>query len=112
MNSFHFKERGVQISSSLHFLFTILTCAQRTRIHFCPQHWLLCYLGVYYKFEFYSPVRGSYRGWSHQCREFQFLCFTYSIKLLPSTSSTSTFPGHSLRAEKEKFAIHLYLLVF
>ena len=22
------------------FLFTILTCAQRMRVHFCPQHWL------------------------------------------------------------------------
>jgi len=28
-------------------LFTILTCAQRTRVHFCPQHWLLCHLGLY-----------------------------------------------------------------
>ena len=27
-------------------LFTILTCAQRTRVHFCPQHWLLCHLGL------------------------------------------------------------------
>ena len=22
--------------------------AQRTRVHFCPQHWLLCHLGLYY----------------------------------------------------------------
>jgi hypothetical protein len=29
--------------SSLH----VLTGAQRTRVHFCPQHWLLCHLGVY-----------------------------------------------------------------
>ena len=28
-------------------LFTDLTCAQRTRVHFCPQHWLLCHLGLY-----------------------------------------------------------------
>jgi hypothetical protein len=29
-------------SCPLHtILFTILTCAQRTRVHFCPQHWLL-----------------------------------------------------------------------
>jgi len=29
------------------FLFAIFTCAQRTREHFCPQHWLLCHLGLY-----------------------------------------------------------------
>ena len=27
--------------------FTFLTRAQRTRVHFCPQHWLLCHLGLY-----------------------------------------------------------------
>ena len=33
---------------STHFLFTILTCAHRMRVHFCPQqHWLLCHLGLY-----------------------------------------------------------------
>ena len=32
---------------SLYFLFTILTCAHRMRVHFCPQHWLLCHLGLY-----------------------------------------------------------------
>ena len=32
-----------------HFFF--LTCAQRTPVDFCPQHWLLCHLGVYW-FEF------------------------------------------------------------
>ena len=26
---------------------TSLTRAQRTRKHFCPQHWLLCHLGLY-----------------------------------------------------------------
>ena len=25
----------------------VLTRAQRTRVHFCPQHWLLCHLGLY-----------------------------------------------------------------
>jgi hypothetical protein len=29
--------------SSLH----VLTRAQRTRVHFCPQHWLLCHFGLY-----------------------------------------------------------------
>jgi hypothetical protein len=33
--------------SSLH----VMTRAQRTRVHFCPQHRLLCHLGLY-KFEF------------------------------------------------------------
>jgi len=28
-------------------LITILTCAYRMRIHFCPKHWLLCHLGLY-----------------------------------------------------------------
>ena len=28
-------------------LLAILTCAQRTRVYFCPQHWLLCHLGLY-----------------------------------------------------------------
>jgi hypothetical protein len=49
MNSFHFR-RGWKYYAScpLHtILFTILTCAQRTRVHFCPQHWLLCHLGLY-----------------------------------------------------------------
>jgi hypothetical protein len=35
-------------SCPLHtILFTILTCAQRTHVHLCPQHWLLCHLGLY-----------------------------------------------------------------
>ena len=49
MNSFHFR-RGWKYYAScpLHtILFAILTCAQRTRVHFCPQHWLLCHLGLY-----------------------------------------------------------------
>ena len=25
-------------------LFAFLTCAQRTRVYYCPQHWLLCHL--------------------------------------------------------------------
>jgi len=25
----------------------VLTRAQRKRVHFCPQHWLLCHLGLY-----------------------------------------------------------------
>ena len=29
---------------SKHFLFAFLTCAQRTRVYYCPQHWLLCHL--------------------------------------------------------------------
>jgi hypothetical protein len=29
----------------------VFTRAQRTRVHFCPRHWLLCHLGLY-KFEF------------------------------------------------------------
>jgi hypothetical protein len=33
--------------NSLH----ILTCVQRTRVHFYPQHWLLCHLDLY-KLEF------------------------------------------------------------
>ena len=32
------------LPSLTHFLFTILTCAHRMRVHFCPQHWLLCHL--------------------------------------------------------------------
>ena len=36
-------------------LFTILTCARRTRVNFCPRHWLLCHLGLYkFKFEFHN----------------------------------------------------------
>ena len=49
MNSFHFR-RGWKYYASCPLqtiLFTILTCAQRTRVHFCPQHWLLCHLGLY-----------------------------------------------------------------
>jgi len=38
---------------STHALFTILTCAHRMRVHSCPQHWPLCFLGLYQlKFEF------------------------------------------------------------
>ena len=34
--------------SPIHKLsFIVLTRAQRTRVHFCPQHWLLCHLGLY-----------------------------------------------------------------
>ena len=61
MNSFHFR-RGWKYYAScpLHtILFAILTCAQRTRVHFCPQHWLLCHLGLYqfeFEFAFRSPV--------------------------------------------------------
>jgi len=25
----------------------VLTREQHTRVHFCPQHWLLCHLGLY-----------------------------------------------------------------
>jgi len=35
-----------QLSLKTYFL-TILTSAQRTCVHFCPQHWLLFHLGVY-----------------------------------------------------------------
>jgi len=31
----------------VHFRNTILTRAQRTRVHSCPQHWLLCILSLY-----------------------------------------------------------------
>ena len=24
-----------------------LTCVQRMRVHFCPQQWLLCHMGLY-----------------------------------------------------------------
>jgi len=37
--------------SSLH----VLTRAQRTHLHFCPRHWLLCHLGLY-KFEFEQKI--------------------------------------------------------
>jgi len=41
------------IVPSTHFLFTILTCAHRMRVHSCPQHWLLCHLDLYlFEFEF------------------------------------------------------------
>ena len=46
MNIFHFSG-GMRVLNSpppTHFLFTILTCAHRMRVHFCPQHWLLCHL--------------------------------------------------------------------
>jgi hypothetical protein len=34
-------------------LLHVLTRAQRTRVHFCPQNWLLCHLGLYWlEFEF------------------------------------------------------------
>jgi len=36
---------------SAHFLCLLLTCVYRIRIHFCPQHWLLCHL-VLQSFEF------------------------------------------------------------
>ena len=74
MNSFHFR-RGWKYYAScpLHtILFTILTCAQRTRVHFCPQHWLLCHLGLY-QFEFepvLSPTR-ELRGCEECLRESQ-----------------------------------------
>ena len=58
MNSFHFR-RGWKYYAScpLHTsLFPILTCAQRTRARFCPQHWLLCHLGLYL-FEFEAKRR-------------------------------------------------------
>ena len=53
MNSFHFKREWKYYASCplSTILFTILTCAQRTRVNFCPQHWLLCHLGLY-QFEF------------------------------------------------------------
>jgi hypothetical protein len=38
---------GPNFLASTHVLFTVLTCAQRTRVHFCSQHWLLCHLGLY-----------------------------------------------------------------
>jgi hypothetical protein len=39
-------------------LFCVLTRAQRTRVHFCPQHWLLCRLGLY-SFGVWCVVRGN-----------------------------------------------------
>ena len=53
MNGFHFRGGWKYYASCpLHTtLFTVLTCAQRTRVYFCPQHWLLCHLGLY-QFEF------------------------------------------------------------
>jgi hypothetical protein len=49
MNNFHFRGGWKYCASCpLHtILFAILTCAQRTRVHFCPQHWLQCHLGLY-----------------------------------------------------------------
>jgi hypothetical protein len=35
----------------------VLTRAQRTRVHFCSQHWLLCHLGLY-SFEFEFDIGG------------------------------------------------------
>ena len=41
MSSFRFREGGdPNFLASTHIVFTILTCAQRKRVHFCPQHWL------------------------------------------------------------------------
>jgi hypothetical protein len=37
----------------------VLTRAQRTRVHFCPRHWLVCHLGLYkleFEFEFFNAV--------------------------------------------------------
>jgi hypothetical protein len=49
---------------SAHFLFLILTCVYRIRIHFCPQHWLLYHL-VLNSFEFNFKV-GSNSRWKQQ----------------------------------------------
>ena len=39
----------------------ILTRAQRARVHFCPQHWLLCHLALYkLEFEFDWPFERGY----------------------------------------------------
>ena len=39
-------------------LFAILTCAQRTRMPFCPSHWILCHLDLYkYDVEFHVLPR-------------------------------------------------------
>ena len=48
-HSFHFRGGWKYCASCtlLTNLFAILTCAQRSRVHFCPQHWPLCHLGVY-----------------------------------------------------------------
>ena len=53
MNSNHFRGGWKYYASyPLHSnLLEILTCAQRTRLYFCPKHCLLCHLGLY-KFEF------------------------------------------------------------
>ena len=43
-------QRGLKVLYlliSTHFLFVILTCAHRMRVHFCPQHWLLCHVVLY-----------------------------------------------------------------
>jgi|AntAceMinimDraft_5_1070358.scaffolds.fasta_scaffold99642_1 hypothetical protein len=48
MFSRHVRRKGTHLSF-LH----VLTRAQRTRIHLCPQHWLLCHLGLFKsEFEF------------------------------------------------------------
>ena len=49
MSSFHFRGGWKYYAScSIHTtLLTIMTCPQRTRVHFCPRHWLLCHLGLY-----------------------------------------------------------------
>ena len=47
-------------------LFTISTCAQRTGVHSCPQHWLLCHLGLYY-FEFEFPIAKRHEQIAKKC---------------------------------------------
>jgi len=49
MNSLHFEGGWKYYASSPPhtILFTISTCTQRTRVHFFPQHWLLCHLVLY-----------------------------------------------------------------
>ena len=37
---------------------TCFVCATHAHSHFCPQHWLLCHLGLYYfEFEFLTALR-------------------------------------------------------
>jgi hypothetical protein len=44
---------GASSAHPLHSSLYVKTRAQRTRVHFCPQHLLLCHLGLYKpKFEF------------------------------------------------------------
>ena len=47
-------DEKVQYRDFTHFLFTILACAHRMRVHFCPKLRLLCRLGLY-SFEFEDP---------------------------------------------------------